>query len=160
MLGCDANMGTTKRSREQDLDALLKAAASLHGHFGPFLTLGVRMGLAGLRELGAKQGDAQLHIVATLEYALPFSCMLDGIQTATKCTVGNQRLSWNESKELGAIFLLKNTGRQIEVKVDQTVIGELNRRLEKEKPMSEAVRQLALDVACRSEKELFSVIHK
>jgi len=154
------DMGATKRSREQDLDALLKAAASLHGHFGPFLTLGVRIGLAGLRELGAKEGDTQLHIAAALEYALPFSCMLDGIQTATKCTVGNQRLSWKESRELGAMFLLENTGRQIEVKVNKTVIRELSRKLEKEKPMSGAVRQLASDVASRSEKELFLVIHK
>lgn len=153
-------MSTAERSREQDLDALLKAAASLHGHFGPFLTLGVRMGLTGLRELRVKPGNTRLHIKATLEYALPFSCTLDGIQTATKCTIGNQRLSWTESKELGAMFLLENIGRQIEVKVNKTVIRELSRKLEKEKPMSEAVRQLASDVASRSEKELFSVIHK
>jgi len=153
-------MSPTEQSREQDLDSLFKAAAGLHGHFGPFLTLGVRMGLAGLRELGVKPGDTRLHVKATLEYALPFSCMLDGIQTATKCTVGNQRLSWKESGELGAMFLLENTGRQIEVKVKKIVIQELSRKLEKKKPMSEAVRQLATDVASRSEKELFSVIHK
>jgi len=153
-------MNSTEQSREQDSDVLLKAAASLHGHFGPFLTLGVRMSLAGLRELGVKPGDTRLHIKATLEYALPFSCMLDGIQTATKCTVGNQRLSWKESRELGAMFLLENTGRRIEVKVNKTVIRELSRKLEKEKPMSGAVRQIASDVASRSEKELFSVIHK
>jgi formylmethanofuran dehydrogenase subunit E len=154
------DMGVTKRNREQDLDALLKAAASLHGHFGPFLTLGVRMGLTGLREIGAKEGDTQLRITVSLEYVLPFSCILDGIQTATKCTVGNQRLSWRESKELGAMFLLETTGRQIEVKVNQAVVRELSRRLDKRAPMSEAVRQLASEVASRSEKELFSVIRK
>lgn len=153
-------MRATKRSREQDLAELLKEAASLHGHFGPFLTLGVRMGLAGLRELGVKPGDTRLHIEAALEYVLPFSCMLDGVQTATKCTIGNQRLSWKESRELNAMFLLENTGRQIEVKVNQTLIRELSRKLEKEKPMSKAVRQLASYVASCSEKKLFSVIHK
>jgi len=153
-------MGAFRRSREQDMDKLLKVATSFHGHFGPFLTLGVRMGLVGLRELRAKEGDTQLRVTAMLEYSLPFSCMLDGIQTATKCTVGNKRLLWKESKELGAIFLLENTGRQIEVKVNQAMVRELSRRLDQKKPLSEAVRQLASDVASRPEEELFSVIHK
>ena len=153
-------MGASRRSREQDMDKLLKVATSFHGHFGPFLTLGVRMGLVGLRELRAKEGDAQLRVTAMLEYSLPFSCMLDGIQTATKCTVGNKRLLWKESKELGAIFLLDNTGRQVEVKVNQAMVRELSRRLDQKKPLSEAVRQLASDVASRPEEELFSVIHK
>ncbi len=142
------------------MDKLLKVATSFHGHYGPFLTLGVRMGLVGLRELRAKEGDTQLRVTAMLEYSLPFSCMLDGIQTATKCTVGNKRLLWKESKELGAIFLLENTGRQIEVKVNQAMVRELSRRLDQKKPLSEAVRQLASDVASRPEEELFSVIHK
>ena len=153
-------MVASRRSREQDMDKLLKVATSFHGHYGPFLTLGVRMGLVGLRELRAKEGDTQLRVTAMLEYSLPFSCMLDGIQTATKCTVGNKRLLWKESKELGAIFLLENTGRRIEVKVNQAMVRELSRRLDQKKPLSEAVRQLASDVASRPEEELFSVIHK
>jgi len=153
-------MVASRRSREQDMDKLLKVATSFHGHYGPFLTLGVRMGLVGLRELRAKEGDTQLRVTAMLEYSLPFSCMLDGIQTATKCTVGNKRLLWKESKELGAIFLLDNTGRQVEVKVNQAMVRELSRRLDQKKPLSEAVRQLASDVASRPEEELFSVIHK
>lgn len=153
-------MGASKRSQEQDLNTLLKAATSFHGHFGPFLTLGVRMSLVGLRELGAREGDMQLLVTAILEYTLPFSCMLDGIQTVTKCTVGNKRLAWKESKELGATFLLENSQRQVEVKVNSKVVRELSRKLDKKQSLDEEVRHLALDVASRSERELFSVIHK
>jgi len=148
-----------KRSHEQGLNTLLKAATDLHGHFGPFLTLGLRVGLLGLKELGAKEGDAQVHVTAMLEYVLPFSCMLDGIQTSTKCTVGNKRLTWEESKEFGAMFLLANSRRRVEVKVDSGVIQELSRRLDK-KPSDAEVRKLALDIASRPEEQLFSVRHK
>ena len=153
-------MSTSRRSQKQGLDALLKAATDLHGHFGPFLTLGVRMGIVGLRELGAKEGDTQLHITGMLKYAVPISCMLDGIQTSTKCTVGNKRLEWKESNELGAMFLLKNSTRRVEVKVNPTLVQELKRKLDKMPHSGEEVRQLASEVASRPEKELFSIIHK
>lgn len=150
-------MTITKRAHKQGLDTLLKEATDLHGHFGPFLTLGVRMGIIGLRELGAKEGDTQLHVTAMLKYALPFSCMLDGIQTTTKCTAGNKRLTWKESKEFGAMFILKNSRQRVKVRVSPTVIQELTRKLDKMQPLGEEVRQLASEIALRPEKELFSV---
>jgi len=153
-------MVTSKRSQEQGLETLLQAATGLHGHSGPFLTLGVRMGLIGLRELGTKGGNTELYVTATLRYDVPFSCMLDGIQTSTKCTVGNRRLTWKESEKFGAVFLLRNTGRQVEVKVKSTVAQELSRRLEKKEPLDEQVRQLASEIASRPERELFSIRHE
>jgi len=153
-------MVASKQVRGLDLETLLKAATDLHGHFGPFLTLGVRIALVGLRELGAREGDTQLHVTAMLEYALPFSCMLDGIQTATKCTVGNKRLMWKESKEFGAVFLLRNSGRQVEVKVNPAVVEELKRRVKDKEHLDDEVHRLASEVGSRSEKELFLVSHK
>jgi len=149
-------MVASKRGQEQSLNTLLKAATDLHGHLGPYLALGLRMGLLGVRELGAKEGDTQLHVTAMLEYVLPFSCMLDGIQTSTKCTVGNKRLTWKESKEFGATFLLNNNGRKVEVKVNSAVVQELSRRLDK-KPSDAEVRKLAFDIASRQEEELFLI---
>jgi len=145
---------------KRDLNTLLRMATDLHGHFGPFLTLGVRMGLVGLRELGADEEDTRLHVTVMLEYALPFSCILDGVQTVTKCTVGNKRLAWKESKEIGAIFLIRNSGRQVEVRTRPTVVQELRRRLNERQPLDKEVQQLALDIASRPEKELFLVRHK
>lgn len=40
-----------KQDRIGELDVILKRAAEFHGHLGPFLVIGVRMGLIGLREL-------------------------------------------------------------------------------------------------------------
>lgn len=142
------------------LNVHLSKATDLHGHFGPFLTLGVRMGILGLRELATRKGDPGLQVTVSLEYVLPFSCMLDGIQSSTRSTLGNKRLKWKESKEIGAVFLNQKSGREVEVRVNPNVVQELRLKLANTKPVDEAVRQIALEVWAASEKELFSVSHK
>lgn len=137
----------------------LEKAEDMHGHLGPFLALGVRMSLAGVRNLETEEGNTQLHTIAELEYRVPFSCMLDGIQTVTKCTVGNKRLEWKESKEFRATFTLRDKSRGIVVSVKPALIQELRNRLNK-KPSDSVVRQLAFDIATRPESELFNVTPK
>jgi formylmethanofuran dehydrogenase subunit E len=41
---------------------IFEKAADFHGHLGPFLVIGVRMGLVGLKKLGLRQDDRQLSI--------------------------------------------------------------------------------------------------
>jgi len=139
----------------EDVKALLNAAADFHGHLGPFLALGVRTSLAGLRELKAVPGDTKLRVTVMLKYAVPFSCMLDGVQAVTKCTVGNKRLAWKESEEMGVVFTL-NEKANVEVIVNRATIQKLGRKLA-QKPSELTVRRLALDVTTMPEKELFSV---
>jgi len=144
----------TPKHGKSGLRALLRAATDLHGHFGPFLALGVRMGLFGLRELSVQQGHTRLTATVMLEYVVPFSCILDGIQISTRCTVGNARLVWKESKEIGAIFQLSSSQQRVEVWVSPAVVHELKRKLAK-KPSDEEIRQIGMDVASRSDAELF-----
>lgn len=153
-------MVRSKLSQEQELNDLIKKATEFHGHFGPFLTLGVRMGLIGLRELRVTEDETQLHVTAMLDDALPFSCMLDGLQTSTKCTVGNKRLAWKESEKLEATFELKDNKHRVRVKVNSAVVQELKRKLKKMQPSDEVVRQLGSEMASRAEEVLFSVSHK
>lgn len=134
----------------------LEKAENMHGHLGPFLALGVRMSLAATRVLEAGEDNPQLHASARLEYKVPFSCMLDGIQVVTKCTVGNKRLSWKESKKFSVLFTLKDEGRQVTVTAKPDLIAELKHKL-KEKPSDAVVRQLAFDIANRPETRLFTI---
>jgi formylmethanofuran dehydrogenase subunit E len=149
-------MVTFKQRKEKNLDTLLRKAVDLHGHFGPFLVLGVRMGLAGLRELQVRGGDPQLRVNVLLKYTPPVSCLLDGIQTTTKCTVGNKRLVWKESKKIEAFFQLINTPRQVKLSVNSASVEEWTHKLDT-KLSDKEVHQLALDAASRSEKQLFLV---
>lgn len=143
-----------RKHYESGLKTLLQAATDLHGHFGPFLTLGVRMGLVGLRQLNVQQGDTRLTSTVMLEYVVPISCILDGIQTSTKCTVGNRRLTWKKSKRIGAIFVLSSSQQRVEVWVNPPIVQELKRELAG-KRSDERTRQIGWDIAFRSEEELF-----
>jgi formylmethanofuran dehydrogenase subunit E len=145
---------TEKKERSRSLNEQLQLATDLHGHFGPFLALGVRMGLYGLRKLGVKRGDTELRVIVMLRYATPVSCILDGIQSSTQCTVGNTRLAWKNSEDVSAIFKLERSKRQIEVSVKPSVLQELILRLEA-KPSDEDTRQLGLAIESRSDAGLF-----
>lgn len=144
--------------QQAEINDVLRKAEDMHGHLGPFLALGVRMSLAGMRNLETKEGYQQLYAAAALEYKVPFSCMLDGIQAVTKCTVGNKRLTWKESKKFKATFTLRDNGRVV-VGVKPELIVELIRRIEK-KPSDAIVRQLAFDIAARPESGLFIITRK
>ena len=140
--------------KDQNLKKQLQAATDLHGHFGPFLALGVRMGLYALRELSVKEGDTRLHATVMLKYVTPISCILDGVQASTKCTAGNTRLTWKQSKEIGAIFQLDRNKQQVEVWLKSSILHELKHRLAKHQS-DEDIRQIGLDIASRSDAELF-----
>ena len=75
-------------------------AVQLHGHLGPWLVAGVRMGAAGLREAGAK-GYFDVEVTAEGPLALPpHACFLDGVQVATGATLGKRNLKWTEAPRL------------------------------------------------------------
>lgn len=144
--------------QKSEINIILKKAEDMHGHLGPFLALGVRMSLVGVQKLETRRGDPRLHVMAELEYKVPFSCMLDGIQAVTKCTVGNKRLTWEESKKFRTVFTLKGNGR-VTVSVRPELIVELGNRL-KERPPDAIVRQLAFDIGTRPESKLFIITPK
>lgn len=73
------------KQREWSED-LLHRAISFHGHGGPFLVVGLQMGLAALRMLEAS-GLFDLCCSVKLR-SPPDSCVIDGIQFSTGCTMG------------------------------------------------------------------------
>jgi formylmethanofuran dehydrogenase subunit E len=148
----------TNQNQREKINSLIEKAAEFHGHLGPFLVLGLRMGLLGLKELGTRPGDTRLHATVTLQDKVPFSCMLDGVQMSTKCTIGNKRLSWKESRKFGAEFSFNGQPR-VRVELDSAIVDDLKHRLGK-RLSNEEVQQLARDIAFRPESELFSVRRK
>jgi formylmethanofuran dehydrogenase subunit E len=58
------------RISARDISAILGAARGFHGHVGPFLILGVRAGVIGLRELETVKENKDLRVKASLLYSL------------------------------------------------------------------------------------------
>jgi formylmethanofuran dehydrogenase subunit E len=62
-------------------------AARFHTHLGPFLVVGLRMGRVVTRELGDEPFTIRIRVHTGR--VPPYSCMVDGLQVSTPCTVGN-----------------------------------------------------------------------
>lgn len=78
--------------RNRDREALLLRAGEIHGHFCPYLALGVMAGVHAMRELGATS-EGMEDLMAVVETN---SCFLDGVQLVTGCTVGNNALVYRD----------------------------------------------------------------
>jgi formylmethanofuran dehydrogenase subunit E len=69
---------------------LLKQAGRFHGHIGPFLAIGLRMGLIANEMLG--RAPMQTRARVRVEPRPPRSCVVDGIQYASGCTMGKRNI--------------------------------------------------------------------
>jgi formylmethanofuran dehydrogenase subunit E len=87
--------------------AWLRYAVQLHGHLGPMLTFGARMGMAAVRAVEAN-GYFDVEITCEGPFAKPpASCFLDGLQISTGATLGKRNLQWVEGKKI--VIHVKNT---------------------------------------------------
>lgn len=74
-----------------DLRAMVERGTLLHGHLGPYLVAGIRMGLVALRELGSP-GYSGLRAESEAGRTTPVSCLNDGVQIGSGCTTGKGNL--------------------------------------------------------------------
>jgi len=145
--------------KEQDLDSIVREAVGFHGHLGPFLVIGVRMGLIGLRELKTTRGNPKLQATTIVKHVVPFSCAIDGIQVTTQCTVGNGKLKLKSTQETVCAKFQLNSEKQVTVILKPTKFEELKRTMPKSARSYKNI-QLAREVASSPEKELFTIEKK
>lgn len=152
-------MAIPKQERKQELEDVIEKAVDFHGHLGPFLVLGVRMGLIGIRELEAKRGNPKLRVTVMTKPSVPFSCIIDGIQVVTKCTIGNRKLRLrNSPKTVSAKFQILE-GNMVTVTLNLAKQEELEKLLSKHVSF-QRTEKIARNVISMPEKELFKVKKK
>ena len=145
-----------ERKVKQDLDSAIEKAVDFHGHLGPFLVVGVRMGITALQRLETRKGDAALRAVVSVKRSVPFSCAIDGIQVTTRCTIGNGRLRLrNSSREISTTLEISGR-RRVTVTLKPAKLAELRRAVTKMK-VSERLEAIARAVASMPEQELFII---
>lgn len=107
--------------RARDREALLLNAGEIHGHFCPYLALGVIAGVHAMRELGATS-EGMEDIMAIVE---TISCFVDGVQVVTGCTLGNNTLIYRDYGKT-AMTLVSRTdpdnGVRVHVKEREQII--------------------------------------
>ncbi|UCG68876.1 MAG: formylmethanofuran dehydrogenase subunit E family protein [Thermoplasmata archaeon] len=85
-----------------------------HGHYQPYIALGIRMGELALDLLEA--GRHEMKITSETGTRPTYSCLTDGLQLATGSTIGNGRLKVLEEGTLAAIFSKDDRQLRIEAR--------------------------------------------
>ena len=148
-------MKTLKAKISEELTSLIKKAADFHGHLGPFLVIGVRMGTLAKKILNVNAGEgSKLRVTAWLPLLTPFSCIIDGIQATTQCTIGNQKLKIENSQtKIIVYFEQKNSHKALRIHVNPKIIKELKGRYSE----GASNEELAREIASIPESQLFVI---
>ncbi len=96
--------------------SILERAAKFHGHLGPYLVLGMKMGLLAKNKLDATPFEIKAEIHT--ERKTPRSCILDGIQFTSGCTLGKGNIDVVESDEIFGIFFKGESKFVIKIRKD------------------------------------------
>lgn len=100
--------------------------STFHGHLGPYVVLGYRMGRQALEILDS---DGHFDLQAEVHSILhpPFSCFIDGVQLGTGCTLGKRNIQVKEEKSTAwAVFTAKN-GKSVTLRIRPGVAEEVGR---------------------------------
>jgi formylmethanofuran dehydrogenase subunit E len=76
--------------------------ARFHGHLGPFIVLGYRMGRRALTELGGNPFSLKAQVYCS--GITPQSCLADGIQLGSGCTLGKGNIELIRSDAISGVF--------------------------------------------------------
>lgn len=95
-----------------DLSKLLKMTGMLHGHFCPFVAIGVKAGVRAVKEFSVGSTGME-EVIAIVETN---NCFSDGVQFVTGCSFGNNALIYRDYGKT-AFTLARRNGEAVRVSV-------------------------------------------
>lgn len=93
---------------------LLEAAAAFHGHVGPYLVLGLKAGELANKVLGSDPFEMKAEVYCPP--GPPKSCIVDGIQFSTGCTMGKGNIAMHASEGIRVVFTKGKKSLQVSLK--------------------------------------------
>jgi formylmethanofuran dehydrogenase subunit E len=88
-------------------------ARAFHGHLGPWLALGLKMGVEALEKLGVER-YWKMRVVAECELEPPVTCLIDGLQLATGATMGKRNIEARAGDPVRVSVTSEKTGKCVE----------------------------------------------
>jgi len=125
----------------EELDLLKR----FHGHLGPYAVVGYRMGAIAKDKL-----EGRLKAVAFTGSQPPLSCIVDGVQFSSSCTMGKGNISIQEAGEAKVQFLSERYLMEIRLR------DEVKTRID-ESTTKETEELIALGLYDEPENNLFTV---
>lgn len=104
------------------LKDLIERGKEFHGHLGPFLVLGIRMGLSALKHLDST-GYSGIHSEVRSGSRPPMSCLADGVQISTGCTLGKGNIVCLDMGRAETSFTCN--GKSVSFKVNNDILEQI-----------------------------------
>ena len=147
----------------------LTQVVQFHGHLGPSVVAGARIGMAGIRAVGAK-GYFDVEVTCEGPFAQPpQACFLDGLQVTTGATLGKRTLQWVQADRIAVRFKNTRTGKTAELRPTPAILGLLaplkpepkaaSRQGTDRKAADARLESLARRIASMPEDEIISTEH-
>ena len=111
------------------MDETLKIIEQFHGHLGPYAVLGYKMGKIACKQLGSDPFEKT--VTVSTGTTPPISCIIDGIQLGSGCTLGKGNILVKYENIPKAEFCNKN-GKKITITLQQQVQKEIEENVTKE----------------------------
>ncbi len=89
-------------------DYSIQDLARFHGHLGPYIVLGYRMGRYALRTLDTDPFNLQAQVFCS--GITPQSCLADGVQIGSGCTLGKGNIEVVKSETVSCTFSTDGKG--------------------------------------------------
>lgn len=101
----------------------LREIEKFHGHLGPYAVIGYRMGKIACSKLNKDPFKRNVDVLTGL--SPPVSCIVDGIQLSSGCTLGKGNIKVQDKKKPIAIFKDMD-GKHISIKLKEKVQKEID----------------------------------
>jgi formylmethanofuran dehydrogenase subunit E len=127
----------------------LNRIEKFHGHLGPYVVIGYRMGKIANRILGPDPFSKDA--VVWTENTPPMSCVVDGIQISSGCTLGKGNIKV-EQGDIPKVAFTNKDGKQIKIKLKIEIKNEIDNSVTEEN-----ITSYSQEIFQRLDEELFEI---
>lgn len=132
------------------MDEILKRIEQFHGHLGPYAIIGYKMGKIANQHLGVQPFSK--HVIVRTGTTPPVSCIIDGIQLSSGCTLGTGKISVLNEGTPKATFT-NNNGRSIEIILKSHIREEIDTSVTEDN-----IVEYSIQLYEKPDNELFEII--
>jgi formylmethanofuran dehydrogenase subunit E len=132
------------------MNEALKQIQQFHGHLGPYVVLGYKMGEIATQHLGSDPFSKQADVWASTKP--PISCIIDGIQISSGCTLGKGNIMIHADTITRARFT-HNNGNHVEIRVKPSIKQEIDTTVTEDN-----ITRFSEQLYQRHNQELFEIL--
>lgn len=132
------------------MDKMIKQIEKFHGHLGPYLVIGYKMGIIANKKLGSDPFTKRAIVWTGTKP--PLSCIIDGLQMSSGCTLGKGNIIIRK-EGLPQVTFLNNNGNKVEIKLKPIIKREIDIILE-----NDNVQDFSKELYQRNNQEIFDIL--